>query len=107
MIFGTRTKHKFDDTETNATGGDEGSRGRGKRRGKPLYRYGADRTDVYSDPRVWKGTGTEIETVWFPLEGNSDGSVKKRVVWGDEEQGELSYGKEAKFFVDEPRHAHC
>ena len=113
MIFGTRKKHRSDDTETNEADGDEvdveGSRGRGKgrRRMKPLYRYGADRTDVYSDPRVWKGTGTDIEAVWFPLEGNSDGSVKKRVIWEDEEQGELSYGKEAKFLVDEPRHAHC
>ena len=115
MIFGTRKKERPDD-EVDETGGDGvdgggGSRGRGrgrgKRRRKPVYRYGADRVDVYLDSRVWEGTGADIEGVWFPLEGIGDGSEENRVIWEDEEPGELSYGKEAIFFTEEPRHAHC
>jgi len=109
MIFGTRKKERVGET----TGGDyiggggSRERGRGRRRRKPVYRYGADRVDVYLDPRVWEGTGTNIEGVWFPLEGTSDGTEEKRVIWGDVEQGQLLYGKEAMFLVEEPRHAHC
>jgi len=113
MIFGTRKKKRPDD-EVDKTGGDDaggrGSRGRGRGRGrrrKPAYRYGAERIDVYLDPRVWEGTGTDIEDVWFPLEGTGDGLEKKRVVWEDEEPDTLSYGKEAIFLMEEPRHAHC
>ena len=112
MIFGTRKKERSDD-EVDGTGGDGvgegGSRGRtrGRRRMKPVYRYEADRIDVYLDSRMWEGTGTDIEGVWFPLEGIGDGSEKKKVVWEDEEPDELSYGKEAMFLMEEPRHAHC
>lgn len=113
MIFGTRKKERFDDDGADETCGDEvgrgGSRGRGRgrRRRKPVYRYGADRIDVYLDPRMWEGTGTDIEGVWFPLEGIGDGSERERVVWEDGEPDELSYGKEAIFLMEEPRHAHC
>jgi hypothetical protein len=110
MIFGTRKKKRSDDDEVAdgiGGGGAGGGGSRGKRRRKPIYRYGADRIDVYLDPRVWEGTGTDIEGVWFPLEGIDDGSEKTRVVWEDEELGELSYGKEAMFLMEEPRHAHC
>jgi len=111
MIFGTRKEAR---SHVEAGGGDVGGegragsgRGRGRRRRKPAYRYGADRVDVYLDPRMWEGTGTDIEAVWFPLEGSGDEGKKKRVVWDEENPSELSYGKEAKFFVEEPRHAHC
>ena len=111
MIFGTRKKERSDDGETGGAGvgGIGGGGSGGQRRRKPAYRYGADRASVYLDPRMWRGTGTDIEAVWLPLEGSSKGEGKenKRVVWEDEEQGELSYGKEAMFLVEEPRHAHC
>lgn len=112
MIFGTRKEARSDDGEADEAGGDGGSRGvrggiGGRRRRKPAYRYGVDRVDVYMDPRMWEGTGTEIEGVWFPLEGSGDGTEVKRVVWEGGEPDELSYGKEAIFFMDEPRHAHC
>ena len=118
MIFGTRKKERLGDggdgDGVNGTGsgggaGGGGSRGRGRRRRrrKPVYRYGEDRIDVYLDPRMWEGTGTDIEGVWFPLEGIGDGSERKRVIWEDEEPDELSYGKEAIFLMEEPRHAHC
>ena len=109
MIFGTRKKKRSDDEEGEEAGGGGRGRGRGQRRRKPAYRYGADRAAVYLDPRMWEGTGTDIEGVWFPLEGEGSGSGKenKRVIWEDEEPGELSYGKEAIFLVEEPRHAHC
>jgi len=113
MIFGTRKKERLNNDEVGETGrGDVGGggsrgRGRGRRRRKPVYRYGADRADVYLDPRVWEGTGTDIEAVWFPLEGTGDETEEKRVVWGDQEPDELSYGKEAIFLMEEPRHAYC
>jgi len=111
MIFGTRKKKGLDDevdgTGEDGVGRESIGRGRGRRRRKPVYRYGADRVGVYLDPRMWEGTGTDIEGVWFPLEGIGDGSEKKRVIWEDEEPGELSYGKEAMFLMEEPRHAHC
>lgn len=114
MIFGTRKKEGLDDDEVNGIGecdaGGGGSRGRsmGKgRRRKPVYRYGANRVDMYTDPRMWEGTGNDIEGVWFPLEGSGDGAEEKRVIWEDEEPDELSYGKEAIFLMEEPRHAHC
>jgi len=49
----------------------------------------------------------DIEAVWFPLEGIENEAGRKRVRWEDKESGELSYGKEAIFLVEEPRHAHC
>ena len=115
MIFGTRKKKKGsddDDDEVNEPCdggvGRGGSMGRGRRRRrKPMYRYGANRIDAYMDPRMWEGTGNDIEGVWFPLEGNSDGKEEKRVIWEDGEPDELSYGKEAIFMVEEARHAHC
>lgn len=123
MIFGTRKKKGSDDDDdddVNETGGDgegddvsggRGSKGRGRggrrRRRKPVYRYGANRVDMYMDPRMWEGTGNDIEGVWFPLEGTGDRTVGERVVWEDGEPDELSYGKEAIFLVEEPRHAHC
>jgi len=112
MIFGTRKKERPNDDEVDGTGrdgigGGSRGRGRGRRRRKPVYRYGADRVDVYLDPRMWEGTGTDIEGVWFPLEGVDDGTEKKRVVWEDEDPDGLSYGKEAIFLMEEPRHAHC
>ena len=72
-----------------------------------MYRYGEDRIDVYLDPRMWEGTGTDIEGAWFPLEGADDRTGRKRVIWEDEERDELSYGKAAIFLMEEPRHAHC
>ena len=69
--------------------------------------YGADRVDAYLDPRMWEGTGTDIEAVWFPLDGSGDENENKRVVWEHGKPDELSYGKEAIFVVEEPRHAHC
>ena len=115
MIFGTRKEARPHDCEEggvgegDAGGGGRGGRGkgRGRRRRKPAYRYGADRVDVYLDPRMWEGTGTDVEAVWFPLEGSGDEGENKRVVWDDEKPSELSYGKEAIFLVEEPRHAHC
>ena len=118
MIFGKRKEARSYDCEADEKGepdaGGEGrggrggrERGRGRRRRKPTYRYGADRVDVYLDPRMWEGTGTDIEAVWFPLEGSGDEEEDKRVVWDDEKPNELSYGKEAIFFVEDPRHAHC
>jgi hypothetical protein len=114
MIFGTRKKKRSSDDEVDETEAGEGdagigeSRGRGRRRKrKPVYRYGTNRADVYMDPRMWEGTGNDIEGVWFPLEGISDGTEKKRVVWDDGGPDELSYGKEAIFLVEEPRHEHC
>ena len=110
MIFGTRKKERSDDDEVDGEiGGDRvgGRRGKGRRRRKPAYRYGADRANVYLDPRMWEGTGTDIEGVWFPLEGGGEGPEKKRVVWEGEEPDGLSYGKEAIFLMEEPRHAHC
>ena len=112
MIFGTRKKKGSDDDEIGEVGvggidGGERGRGRGGRRRKPAYRYGANRVDAYLDPRMWEGTGTDVEGVWFPLEGSGDGTEKKRVVWEDEKPNELSYGKEAIFLMEEPRHAHC
>ena len=120
MIFGTRKKGgpDDDDDEMNepgecdaASGGGASGRrkgkGKGRRRRKPLYRYGANRADMYMDPRMWKGTGSDIEGVWFPLEGGSDGAEEKRVIWENGEADELSYGKEAIFLMEEPRHAHC
>jgi len=111
MIFGTRKEKSSDDCEAGRVRGGDGSGvGRekeGGRRRKPAYRYGADRVDVYSDPRMWQGTGTDIEAVWFPLEGNEDKKGNRRVVWEDEKPDELSYGKEAIFHEEDPRHAHC
>ena len=115
MIFGTRKEARSEDCEAGKIGGGDagagggGERGktRGRRRRKPAYRYGADRVDVYLDPRMWEGTGTDIEAVWFPLEGSGDETKKKRIVWEDQKPDELSYGKEAIFVVEEPRHAHC
>ena len=113
MIFGTRKKKRLDNDEANeieeggVVGGGVGSRGRGRgRRRKPLYRYGVNRVDAYMDPRMWEGTGNDIEGVWFPLEGTGD-EEKKRVIWEDGEPDELSYGKEAIFLMEEPRHAYC
>lgn len=113
MIFGTRKKERLDGGGVREVGGGDlgqgegGGRGRGRQRRKPAYRYGVDRVDVYLDPRMWEGTGTDIEGVWFPLEGSGDEAENKRVVWEDEKPDELSYGKEAIFLMEEPRHAHC
>jgi len=116
MIFGTRKKKGLnDDDEANGIsdgdpdgGGSSRGLGKGKgRRRKPVYRYGANRVDVYMDSRMWRGTGNDIEGVWFPPEGTRDGTEGKRVIWEDGERDELSYGKEAIFTVEEPRHAHC
>ena len=93
--------------EAGAGGVESSGRGGGKRRRKPVYRYGANRLDTYTDPRMWEGTGNDIEGVWFPLEGAGDGTEAKRVIWEDEERDELSYGKEKMFLMEEPRHAHC
>ena len=95
------------ESEDDVSGGGSKGRGRGRRRRKPVYRYGENRVDVYLDPRMWEGTGTDIEGVWFPLEGTSKGAEEKRVIWEDKEPNELSYGKEAIFLMEEPRHAHC
>ena len=77
------------------------------RRRKPVYGYGADRVDVYSNSKIWEGTGTDVEGVWFPLEGTGDETTKKkRDIW-DEKSDELSCGKEAMFIIAEPRHAYC
>lgn len=115
MIFGTRKKKGLNDDDEEVTGISDGdpdgggsSRGLGRgRRRKPVYRYGANRVDVYMDSRMWRGTGNDIEGVWFPLEGTRDETEGKRVIWEDGERDELSYGKEAIFTVEEPRHAHC
>ena len=113
MVFGTRKKKRLDGGEVNEREAGEGntvvggSKGRGRRRRKPVYRYGANRVDAYMDPRMWEGTGNDIEGVWFPLEGTSARAEEKRVIWEDGEPDELSYGKEAIFLMEEPRHAHC
>ena len=111
MIFGTRKKKGLDDDEVDDISDvDEGgrvSRGRMRGRRRPVYRYGANRVDMYMDPRMWEGTGNDIEGVWFPLERTGDGAKEKRVIWEDGEPGGLSYGKEAVFLMEEPRHAHC
>ena len=120
IIFGTRKKKVVEDDEGNETvcegglrvggGGSMMGRGGGRKKRKPMYRYGANRVDLYVDPRMWEGTGNDIEGVWFPVERPTycDGAnEEKRVVWENGEPDELSYGTEAMFLMEEPRHAHC